>query len=290
MFGRRREKAPRPAPQWTREKMLALLVGAGVLGLVLLVGLGLCVYYALQPSHHSADGGNGTTTSSTTSTSSSTGGSGSGQDARDALAAKPMASVDDSASHPSAVSTLPPGAPIVLPAAVRNGPAGVPTGYPHTPEGAMAQLAAIDQVALQSGSLGTAREVITQWAMPGGPNAATWSGVQALSSLLTDTQTAGTSQLAIVFTPLMGQIKGTVGPDFVVPCIDFELDVTLTQTARGAVADCQRMVWQPDTTQSNGTGGRWMVGPGAEPATPPSVWPDTDLALSVGYRDLTKAS
>jgi len=66
--------------------------------------------------------------------------------------------------------------------------------------------------------------------------------------------------------------------------------VTLTQTARGAVADCQRMVWQPDTTQSNGTGGRWMVGPGAEPATPPSVWPDTDLALSVGYRDLTKAS
>jgi len=277
MFGRRRDKAPRPAPQWTREKMLALLVGAGVLGLVLLVGLGLCVYYALQPSHHSADGGNGTTTASATSTSSSTGGSGSGQDARDVLAAKPMASVDDSASHPSAVSTRPPGAPIVLPAAVRNGPAGVPTGYPHTPEGAMAQLAAIDQVALQSGSLGTAREVITQWAMPGGPNAATWSGVQALSSLLTDTQTAGTSQLAIVFTPLMGQIKGTVGPDFVVPCIDFELDVTLTQTARGAVADCQRMVWN---------GSRWMVGPGSEPAPAPSVWPDTDTAIGVGYRDL----
>lgn len=281
MFGRRREKAPRPAPQWTREKMLALLVGAGVLGLVLLVGLGLCVYYALQPSHHSADGGDGTTTSST----NGTGGSGSGQDARDALAAKPMAQVDDAASHPSAVSTSPPGTPIVLPAATRVGLTEVPTGYPHTAGGALAQLAAIDQVALQSGSLGTAREVITQWAMPGGPSAATWSGVQALTSLLTDTQTAGTAQLAIVFTPLMGQIKGTVGPDFVVPCIDFELDVTLTQTARGAVADCQRMVWQPDAR-----GGRWMVGPGAEPVTPPSVWPDTDLAISVGYRDLTKAS
>jgi len=293
MFGRRREKAPRPVPQWTREKMLALLVGAGVLGLVLLVGVGLCVYYALRPAHHSAGGGNGTTTSSTTGTGSGSGtgsgggdgGSGSGQDARDALAAKPMAQVDDAASHPSAVSTSPPGAPIVLPAATRVGPAGVPTGYPHTPEGAMAQLAAIDQVALQSGSLGTAHEVITQWAMPGGPTAGTWSGVQALASLLTDTQTAGTAQLAIVFTPLMGQVKGTVGPDFVVPCIDFELDVTLTQTARGAVADCQRMVWQTDAK-----GGRWMVGPGAEPATPASVWPDTDLAISVGYRDLTKAS
>jgi hypothetical protein len=286
MFGRRRrQKAPLPAPQWTREMMLALLVGAGVLGLVLLVGVGLCVYYALQPSRHSAGGGNGTTTSSTTGTGNGGGGSGSGQDARDALAAKPMPQVDDAASHPSAVSTSAPGSPIVLPAATRVGPAGVPTGYPHTPAGAMAQLAAIDQVALQSGSLGTAREVITQWAMPGGPNGQTWSGVQALTSLLTDTQTAGTAQLALVLTPLMGVVKGTVGPDFVVPCIDFELDVTLTQTARGAVADCQQMVWQPDAH-----GGRWMVGPGAEPATPPSVWPDTDLAISVGYRDLTKAS
>jgi hypothetical protein len=286
MFGRRRrDKAPRPAPQWTREKMLALLVGAGVLGLVLLVGVGLCVYYALRPAHHGAGGGNGTTTSSTPGNGTGRGDGGGGQDARDALAAKPMPHVDDAASHPSAVSLSAPGTPIVLPAASRVGLAGVPTGYPHTPEGAMAQLAAIDQVALQSGSLGTARELITQWAMPGGPTAASWSGAQALTSLLTDTQTAGTAQLAIVFTPLMGQIKGTVGPDFIVPCIDFELDVTLTQTARGAVADCQRMVWQPDAK-----GGRWMVGPGAEPAIPPSVWPDTDLAISVGYRDLTKAS
>ena len=31
-----------------------------------------------------------------------------------------------------------------------------------------------------------------------------------------------------------------------------------------------------------------MIGAGAEPATPPSVWPDTDLAIAVGYRDLRK--
>ena len=57
----------------------------------------------------------------------------------------------------------------------------------------------------------------------------------------------GVNQLALVLTPLMGQIKGSVGPDFVVPCVDFEIDVTLHQTARGAIADCQRMVWQPDS-------------------------------------------
>ena len=87
----------------------------------------------------------------------------------------------------------------------------------------------------------------------------------------------GSPQLAVVLTPLMGQIKGSVGPDFVVPCVNFELDVTLQQTARGAIADCQRMVWHLD---------RWMIGPGDEPALPPSVWPGTDLSISVGYRDL----
>ncbi len=34
MFGRRREKTPKPAPEWTRQKMLALLIGAGVVGLI----------------------------------------------------------------------------------------------------------------------------------------------------------------------------------------------------------------------------------------------------------------
>lgn len=287
MFSRRRrEKPPRPAPQWTREKMLALLIGVTVMGLVFLLGVGLFVYYALQPDHHAAQGdGNGAPSTSTSTAEPGDGGQpGSGQGARDALAAKAMPQVNEAASHPSAVSSASPGEPIVLPAATRVGPAGVPTGYPHTPEGALAQVAAIDQVALQSGSLGTARDVIAKWAMPGGPDGQTWSGVQALESLMTDTQTAGTAQLAIVLTPLMGQIKGSVGPDFTIPCIDFELDVTLTQTARGAVADCQRMVWQVDSN-----GGRWMVGPGTEPATPPSVWPDTDLAIRVGYRDLRKA-
>lgn len=150
----------------------------------------------------------------------------------------------------------------------------------------MAQLAAIDQTALQSGSLAGARAVIAVWALPGGPATTNWSVVQAMGTLLDETGVAGggSTQLAVVLTPLMGLIKGSLGvdplaPDFVVPCVDFELDVTLQQTARGAVADCQRMVWHA---------GRWMIGPGKEPASPPSVWPDTDIAIRVGYRDLRR--
>jgi hypothetical protein len=294
MFGRRRDKPPRPAPQWTREKMLALLVAGGVTALILLFGLGLAVAYALQPNHAgTAHGGTGSTTSTVNSGEGGQPGRTSGrgqstQEARDALAARPMPHVDDSASHPSTITATSPGAPIALPTATRVGPDGVPTGYPHTVEGALAQLAAIDQVAVQSVSVGTARYLIDHWALPGGPTGSTWSGVQVLESLLTDAASSSTGQLAIVLTPLMGEVKGTVGPDFVIPCVDFELDLTVAQTARGAVADCQRVVWQPDRN-AGPAGGRWMVGPGAEPATPPSVWPDTDVAISVGYRDLRRA-
>jgi hypothetical protein len=260
--------------------MLALLIGTAVVGLVLILGLALAVGYALQPGPH-ADAGRsvGTATSGLHVGGHGSAG-GTAVDPRDALATKPMTQVDDSASHPGAESTHDPGAPILLPAQTGTGPAGVPTGFPHTAGGAMAQLAAIDQVTMQSGSVATARQVILQWALPGGPTPDTWSTLQALVHLLSSAQSGGTSQIAIVLSPLMGQLKGNVGPDFVIPCIDFELDITLTSTARGAVADCQRMVWQPTPT---GTTGRWMIGPGTEPAEAPAVWPGTDLSFAVGY-------
>ena len=134
---------------------------------------------------------------------------------------------------------------------------------------------------MSSGRLAGVRAVIAGWGLPGGPTTSSWSGVHAMATLLTAAGLSGggSPQLAIVATPLMGLIKGTVGTDFVLPCIDLELDVALTSTARGAVADCQRMVWQA---------GRWWIGPGPEPAVAPSVWPDSDLALQVGYRDLRR--
>ena len=88
---------------------------------------------------------------------------------------------------------------------------------------------------------------------------------------------AGSPQLAIVVRPAMGLIKGTVGPDFAVVCVDLEFTVTVEVTSRIAIADCQRMTWAGD---------RWLIGPGPEPARAPSVWPGTDLAIEVGYQDL----
>jgi hypothetical protein len=281
MAPRRGGREPR-SPQWSRQKMLALLVAAALTVATLFTGLVLAVAHAVGPIGDIADASDvGASVGTAASSASTIVGTGrrSTADAQDALAARSMPAVPESASRPAPVSDRDPGPPIMLPPATDTGPGGVPTGFPHTPEGAMAELAAIDQTALQSDSLSGARAVILAWALPGGPTSTSWSGVRAMTTLLNATGLSGggSPQLAVVLTPLMGQIKGSVGPDFVVPCVDFELDVTLQRTARGATADCQRMIWHLD---------RWMIGPGDEPAQPPSVWPDTDLALSVGYRDL----
>ena len=58
------------------------------------------------------------------------------------------------------------------------------TGFPRTPEGELAQLAAIDVTAMQSGSMDGVRRVIAEWAAPGGPTSETWSGADGMANLL----------------------------------------------------------------------------------------------------------
>jgi hypothetical protein len=149
----------------------------------------------------------------------------------------------------------------------------------------VAQLAAIDAAVLNTASVDHARQVITGWAAPGGPTAESWTGVQAIAGFLSAAKLsaagpAGGSGLAIRATPLMGMVKATDGPDWAVVCVDLEVDATLKASGQVAVADCQRMAWD---------GGRWMVGPGAEPAPGPSIWPGTDVAIDAGWKTLRHA-
>jgi len=285
---------------WSGQKMLALLAGGVAAVLLIVAGLVLAVVSALHPDKaagRTAPGAGGVTPGGVVAPFPPAAASSPGQ-----LADTPMRSVPQAASHPSALSLHTPPAPLPLPVSTRLGPAGVPTGYPRTAAGALAQLAAIDGTALSSATMTGARDVIAGWAVPDGPTTSSWSGVTAMATLLnatqssgddvssTDTGAAGNGQLVVVAAPLMGLVKGslpagstTAGgpvPEFVVPCLDIEVDVTLRSTARGAAGDCQRMVWHD---------GRWMIGAGPEPAEAPSVWPGTDLAYAVGYRDLRYA-
>ena len=261
--------------------MLALVFG--IVGLVVLMAWGLVLsLLAVLPSD---DERQEHISASRSSSEPRSGTSESIARERDDLAARPMPTPGTAAVDvyrpwmPAPLSTRDPGAPIVLPPSRGIDRVGVTTGYPQTSEGAVAQLAAIDQAALQSLSLPGVRAVISEWAAPGGPTAVTWSGVKAMAGLLDSAGLpgSGSPSLTIVVTPAMGLVKGTVGEDFTVVCVDFAVEVALGQTRSAAVADCQRMLWQ---------NGRWLIGPGAEPAEAESVWPDTDAAYDVGFRDL----
>jgi hypothetical protein len=276
MFHRDRSQPAVPVGALSREKQIALLIGAALAGLLLLIGFGFAVYYSLHPASAAAQ------PHSDTSRDQSTAGPPVADDPtrarRDDLADRPMRPGSPADAQPSVLSTRDPGS-VVLPPSTTTGPVGVPAGFDHTPAGALAQLAAIDKAALESASLGGARAVIGGWAAPGGPTAATWSGVKAMADFLS---AAGLSagkapNLALTATPIMGLVKAADGPDWVVACVDFEVDATLARTARVALADCQRMVWQ---------GRRWVIGPGREPAPPPSIWPGTDAAIDAGYKEL----
>jgi hypothetical protein len=203
------------------------------------------------------------------------------------LAVAPLPTADPEDALPGPLTTGSTEA-ITLPPPRSMGAVQVPTGFPHTPEGALAQLIAIDQRALESASVVTAQEVIASWAEPGGPTAQTWSGVRAVVVLLSAAglSAEATDDLQVALRPAMGFIKGSVGEDFVVPCVDFVATITPTAATgastpvRVAAADCQRMVWRGD---------RWRIGSGEEPATPPSVWPGTPASYDAGYRWLAAA-
>jgi len=274
--------------EWTRRK-LQIALGLGLVIVLALIAGGI---WSILAALHTGD-------SATTHAVGPRGGS--GISAQDRLAQAPLPSVGLDAAQPGDLSTGHTGT-LRLPAATGQGPAYVPTGFPHTPAGALAQLIAIDQTAIDPASVTTAQQVITAWAARGGPTASTWSGVAAVTALLSAAglPADGSSGLAVTLAPSMGFIKGSIGADFVIPCVDFIITTTVTgpsgtQTERIAAADCQRMTWQTDPSTSSrtddGTGtdaastptGRWVIGAGAEPAPAPSVWPGTADSFQAGY-------
>jgi hypothetical protein len=264
---RRPEHRGSGTPEWGPARLLTLAVASALVALAVLAGLVLTVIGALTEEEPGAAHTEPQAAAPATEMSR-----------QDALAAAPMPSAEPAAALPGPLAIDAAGV-MELPRPTGVGPAGVPTGFPRTPEGALAQLAAIDVTAMETGSMDGVRQVIAAWAAPGGPTPETWSGVDGMAQLLSAAglSGAGSPQLVVVVRPLMGLIKGTVGSDFTVVCAHFEFTVTVEQTSRIAIADCQRMAW---------AGERWLVGPGPEPAPAPSVWPGTEAAIAAGYREL----
>ncbi len=287
---------------WGRAKLRAILA-AGITGaLALVTGLGLAVFYGLR-----TDGSSGSSVHDVSSYASAAASSpvtvaavaGSGRSMRDLVAARPMMSVtpqDARRGVPAAVA----GPVIDVPAATGPGVEGVPTGFPHTPQGAVGQLAAIETTVLQGMSIGQTTTVYQQWALPGGVGATRWAMTQNVQSFLGSAGQGQTKDLAVVVTatPVAGQVKGTDGPDWVLACVLLDVRATVTTEARMGYGYCERMQWTLHTGDPAGMGaqvgtrtrGGWMIAPGAPAAPAPSTWPGTELSFAAGWHTWVTAA
>jgi hypothetical protein len=203
---------------------------------------------------------------------------------RDAIAAAPMPAVDPSSATGGAPATTP--APtMVLPVGTRVGAADVPTGYPHTPPGAVAQLAAITTSVVSTMSLQHATAVYRGWAAPGAPAAPDWvmtRNVQAVLAAAGLPAAAGVPGVVVTAEPVAAQVKGVDGPDWVLGCVLLDVQATVTAHARIGYGHCERLQWDAPSA-------RWLIAPGAQPAKAPSTWPETQAAVDAGWVTLAPA-
>ena len=257
----------RPAEAWGRIRLL-LILGAAVLVVVVLVaGLVLAGTYAVTGPHQ--DGGSRSPQSVGEKRPAAPTG-------RDAIAAAPMLQVDRQAALPTAPAAV--AGPLMrIPSSTGVGRAGIAAGFPRTPEGAVAQLAAIGTGVLQGMSLTYTNDVYHQWAMPGGVGVAEWTMTRNVQAFLDAARMGQETDRAIsvVVIPAAGQVKGVDGPDWAVVCVLFEVRATISVEARMGYGYCERMQWQNR---------RWMIAPGVPPALAPSTWPGSELSIRAGWR------
>ena len=257
---------------WDRRRLLVVLAAVVATAMLLLLGLGYAVYVALTSATGTAKPLQAVTAAQATPGSQPARGAA----RRDDIASSPMLAVgpaDSRASTPAPVA----GPTITIPASTQQGPASVPAGFPHTPEGAVAQLAAIETTVLDGMSIAVANHVYAQWALPGGVGVAGWEITQDVQAFLATAQMGSEKDIAssVVATPAAAQVKGTDGTDWVLACVLLVMRATITADARMGYGYCERMQWQA---------GRWMIAPGTPPARAPSTWPGSDLSIKAGWR------
>jgi hypothetical protein len=199
---------------------------------------------------------------------------------RDRLAAEPMLSVPLAAARPQPLD--PAGGPtMVVPAATDPG-ASLPTGFPRTPAGAVAALAAINTAAFAGLNPATAATVHRQAALPGAVGLDAWSPAVGVGALLRAAGAPnGSPEITGTWILTHAQVKGVLEDgDFVVACVLGELTASYRTVERVGIGDCQRMLW---------SSARWWIAPGAQPAYPPSTWPGSADCVRAGWMAVRRA-
>lgn len=200
--------------------------------------------------------------------------------AQTALASRPMPRLPESAAWPHPLHGGDTAAPIVLPMPTsRSGP--VPSGFPGTVEGAIAQLAALTQVGVDGGDPHGYRQAYEAVAASGAPAVETTRLHRDLRRVRATVDglppTGPVPGLEFRWTPTSALIKGsTDGNRYTVVCVLGELVTGRHgQSVSTGAGDCQAFRW---------IGDEWRISPGARAADATLAWPGSPEAVRAGYR------
>lgn len=262
-----------PNPGWSRGRLLVVVVGGLAATAVLLVtGVALAVQQTLTP----------TPPVPTIPTASTGIAAGPATDpvtsaVRDAAAAAgwPAVPTGPDASLPPAVP--PQGLSLPAPSVLR-GQAGVAAGFPPTGEGAVAQLAAIDELVLTTMQPQTAIDVFEAWAAPDAGDGPGWALTRHVTAFNAALARAGAGPASVQARPVAGLVRAVDGPDWVVACVLVDVRATVKTEARLGFGHCERLQWDQD---------RWVIAPGSPPTPPAVVTPGTAAAAHAGWRPFT---
>jgi hypothetical protein len=202
-----------------------------------------------------------------------------------ALATRLMLWLPAEAAQPHALTTRQAGPAIAIPAPSTEAGQWIPTSFPRSPEGALAQLVALDQAGVAGGDPDTYARAYADVALPGAPDV-TGSGMHTVLSHFRRAAGVAAGEVAaglsVRYEVTHGLIKGTTGDGgFAVVCVLGQLstDVHGYGTTLG-IGDCQAMRW---------TSGGWRISDGPRAAYASSAWPGTAEAVNAGYRALSGA-
>lgn len=203
--------------------------------------------------------------------------------AEDVLANRPLPQLPLEAAMPQEVTSSSASESIVLPRASEVDKDGIGHGFPGTAEGALAQLAALDEAAMHGADPSVVDRVYREFSWSGAPEPAQSVLHQTATSLrahagLPETGPSVTAE----YTVTHGFIKGvTDGGRFAVVCVLGELAAHHREASAAAgLGDCQAMRF---------ANGQWRISPTARAADAPNAWPGSTYAVRAGYREVRRA-
>jgi hypothetical protein len=192
-----------------------------------------------------------------------------------------MLALPPQAAQPQPLTTTSAGPSISLPKPAVG--FGHRTAFPRSPEGAVAQLKALDEQAMAGGDPDTYDRDYRARALAGAPDPRETGLSSVLVSFRATSGLPGVGfvpDLSVDYQVTEGLIKGVADQGrYTVACVLGELTVQYQErTVSAGVGDCQALRW---------TGTDWRISPGTLAAPAPCAWPGSLDAVEAGYRELS---